>query len=142
MVAGQNCHKVKKYFLLILFFLLFPFKGFSENFNFIKIIDLDEPWSFSFISKEEFKLGNDIPKGFFGSFIPFSVGSLSSMLGIGGGTFNVSLMTLFGKTIHKAVGTASGLGFYLAIPGTIFFIITLSVCQSIDSYFSGPPGRS
>ena len=53
MVAGQNCHKVKKYFLLILFFLLFPFKGFSENFNFIKIIDLDEPWSFSFISKEE-----------------------------------------------------------------------------------------
>ena len=53
MVAGQNCHKVKKYFLLILFFLLFPFKGFSKNFNFIKIIDLDEPWSFSFISKEE-----------------------------------------------------------------------------------------
>ena len=46
------------------------------------------------------------------------------MLGIGGGTFNVSLMTMFGKTIHKAVGTASGLGFYLAIPGTIFFIIT------------------
>ena len=77
-----------------------------------------------FINKQEFKLGNDIPKGFFGSFIPFSVGSLSSMLGIGGGTFNVSLMTLFGKTIHKAVGTASGLGFYLAIPGTIFFIIT------------------
>ena len=30
---------------------------------------------------------------------------------------------MFGKTIHKAVGTASGLGFYLAIPGTIFFII-------------------
>ena len=53
MVAGQNCHKVKKYFLLILFFLLFPFKSFSENYNFIKIIDLDEPWSFSFISKEE-----------------------------------------------------------------------------------------
>ena len=77
-----------------------------------------------FFNKQDFKLGNDIPKGFFGSVIPFLVGSLSSMLGIGGGTFNVSLMTLFGKTIHKAVGTASGLGFYLAIPGTIFFIIT------------------
>ena len=53
MVAGQNCHKVKKYFLLILFFLLFPFKSFSENYNFIKIIDLDEPWSSSFTSEEE-----------------------------------------------------------------------------------------
>ena len=77
-----------------------------------------------FINKEEFKIGDNIPKGFFGSFLPLSVGTLSSMLGIGGGTFNVSLMTMFGKTIHKAVGTASGLGFYLAIPGTIFFIIT------------------
>ena len=69
-----------------------------------------------FINKEEFKIGDNIPKGLFGSLLPLSVGTLSSMLGIGGGTFNVSLMTMFGKTIHKAVGTASGLGFYLGVP--------------------------
>jgi uncharacterized membrane protein YfcA len=77
-----------------------------------------------FISKENLKFGENIPKGIYGNIIPFSVGTLSSMLGIGGGTFNVSIMTLFGRSIHKAVGTASGLGFYLAIPGTLFFIIT------------------
>ena len=77
-----------------------------------------------FINKDKIKIRDNIPTGLFGFLIPLSVGSLSSMLGIGGGTFNVSLMTLFGKSIHKAVGTASGLGFYLAIPGTIFFIIT------------------
>ena len=77
-----------------------------------------------FFGKENIKLGENIPKGIYGNIIPLSVGALSSMLGIGGGTFNVSIMTLFGRSIHKAVGTASGLGFYLAIPGTLFFIIT------------------
>ena len=46
------------------------------------------------------------------------------MLGIGGGTFNVSIMSLYGVPIHKAVGTSAGLGFFLSIPGTLFFIIT------------------
>ena len=77
-----------------------------------------------FISRENFKLGDTIPRGILGQVMPFSVGALSAMLGIGGGTFNVSLMTLYGRSIHKAVGTAAGLGFYLAIPGTFFFIIT------------------
>ena len=49
---------------------------------------------------------------------------MSSMLGIGGGTFNVTIMSLYGSSIHKAVGTSAGLGFFLSIPGTIFFILT------------------
>lgn len=87
-----------------------------------------------FISKENFKLGDSIPTGILGNTIPLSVGALSSMLGIGGGTFNVSIMTLYGRSIHTAVGTAAGLGFYLAIPGTLFFIIT---GWSVDNL---PPG--
>ena len=53
-----------------------------------------------FISKEIFKLGDSIPKGILGQTIPLSVGTLSAMLGIGGGTFNVSLMTLYLSLIH------------------------------------------
>jgi uncharacterized membrane protein YfcA len=87
-----------------------------------------------FIARDVYRLGDSIPKGFLGFSIPCSVGALSAMLGIGGGTFNVSLMTLFGHPIHKAVGTASGLGFYLAIPGTLFFIITGWNVQNL------PPG--
>ena len=53
MVVDQNYHKVKKIFLLIIFFLLFASKSFSENYRFIKIAELNEPWGSSFINKNE-----------------------------------------------------------------------------------------
>ena len=55
--------------------------------------------------------------------IPASIGFFSSMMGIGGGTFSVMILTLFGKPIHKAVGTASLFGLFIAVPGTIGFIV-------------------
>ena len=53
MVVDQSFLKVKKYFLLIIFFLLFTSKGYSNNYKFTKIIELDEPWGSSFINNEE-----------------------------------------------------------------------------------------
>jgi len=53
MVVDQSFLKVKKYFLLIIFFLLFTSNGYSNNYKFTKIIDLDEPWGSSFINNEE-----------------------------------------------------------------------------------------
>ena len=53
MVVDQNYLKVKKYFLLIIFFLLFTTKSFSENLKFKKIISLNDPWGSSFINKSE-----------------------------------------------------------------------------------------
>ena len=53
MVVDQSFLKVKKYFLLVIFFLLFTSKGYSNNYKFTKIIDLDEPWGSSFINNEE-----------------------------------------------------------------------------------------
>ncbi|MBJ6986176.1 MULTISPECIES: sulfite exporter TauE/SafE family protein [unclassified Devosia] len=52
------------------------------------------------------------------------VGLISSLMGIGGGTLSVPILTTFGYDIRKAVGTASALGFVIAIPGTIGYIIT------------------
>ena len=77
-----------------------------------------------FFGNENLRLGENLPKGIIGFNLPLSVGAFSSMLGIGGGTFNVSLMSLYGTPIHRAVGTSAGLGFFLAIPGTFFFIIS------------------
>lgn len=76
-----------------------------------------------FIQNDNIKIGDKLPDGFLGFNIPLLVGSMSSMLGIGGGTFNVTIMSLYGSSIHKAVGTSAGLGFFLSIPGTIFFIL-------------------
>ena len=53
MVVDQNFLKVKKYFLLIICFLLFTSKSYSNNYIFTKIIELDEPWGSSFINNNE-----------------------------------------------------------------------------------------
>ena len=44
---------MKKYFLLIIFFLLFTSKGYSNNYLFTKIIKVDEPWGSAFINNNE-----------------------------------------------------------------------------------------
>lgn len=56
--------------------------------------------------------------------MPMSIGFLSSMVGIGGGVMGVSFMTIFGMSIHRAVGTASFFGVLISVPGTISYMIT------------------
>ncbi len=51
------------------------------------------------------------------------IGSLSSLMGIGGGIFSVSILSYFGYKIHKAIGTSAAFGMLIALPGTIGFII-------------------
>jgi len=50
-------------------------------------------------------------------------GCLSVMMGIGGGTFGVTVMTLYGMTIHRAVATAAGFGLIIGVPGAIGMMI-------------------
>lgn len=51
------------------------------------------------------------------------LGMVSALLGIGGGTITTVVMTLCGTPIHRAIGTASGMGGIIAIPGAIGFAI-------------------
>lgn len=51
------------------------------------------------------------------------VGFFSALMGIGGGTFGVPLMTLFGVPIHRAVATASGFGVLIAVPAVLGFLL-------------------
>ena len=53
MVVDQNSLNVKKYFSLIIFFLLFTSKSYSNNLTLTEIIKLDEPWGSSFINNDE-----------------------------------------------------------------------------------------
>lgn len=48
-----------------------------------------------------------------------AIGLVSVMMGLGGGTLGVPTLSLLGVAIHRAVGTATGLGFAIAIPGAI-----------------------
>ena len=45
-----------KKIILLIFFLFFFSKSFSENYNFIKLADLETPWGSSFINNDEILL--------------------------------------------------------------------------------------
>ena len=51
-MVDQNFPKVKKYFLLIFFLLNFS-NSYSENYSYIKIAQLNEPWGSSFINNDQ-----------------------------------------------------------------------------------------
>ncbi len=73
---------------------------------------------------ENWRLGQQMPSRTSQSLMAGVMGVLSTLMGIGGGTFGVTAMTLFGVPIHRAVATASGFGLIIAVPAAIGFMIT------------------
>ncbi len=72
--------------------------------------------------KPGWRLGTELPgqplRGIMASVLAFC----SAMMGIGGGTFGVPLMSLYGVPIHRAVATAAGLGVLIAVPSVLGFL--------------------
>lgn len=62
-----------------------------------------------------------VPRGPLVPVIPTAIGGFSSMMGIGGGTFSVMVLTLFNEPIHRAVGTAALFGLVISLPGMLGF---------------------
>lgn len=62
--------------------------------------------------------------GQLGLFLSGSViGSLSSLMGVGGGVMSVPFLSWCNIAIHNAVATASAIGFPLALAGVVGFIV-------------------
>ncbi|MDD7972490.1 sulfite exporter TauE/SafE family protein [Roseinatronobacter alkalisoli] len=72
--------------------------------------------------RADFRLGNTMPTGPLRGVIASAVGFLSVLMGIGGGSLGVPLMTLYGMPIHRAVATAAGFGILIAVPSVLFFL--------------------
>lgn len=68
-------------------------------------------------------IAKELPNNFGQSIFALLVGGFASLLGIGGGTLMVPLLTLFSVPIHRAVSTASIFGLIISIPATIAYII-------------------
>ncbi|MEQ9462333.1 MAG: sulfite exporter TauE/SafE family protein [Haliea sp.] len=66
----------------------------------------------------------ETPRGAGIRLIPLGIGGLSSMMGIGGGTFSVPVLSLLGHRIHRAVGTSALFGLLISVPGAIAFVAT------------------
>ena len=70
-----------------------------------------------------------MPRGIKRAILSPMVGFLSVLMGIGGGSFGVPLMTLHGRPIHRAVATAAGFGLLIAVPSVIAFLF-VDIAQS------------
>jgi uncharacterized protein len=68
-----------------------------------------------------FTLARDVPRHPAAQLLPLSIGGLSSMMGIGGGTLSVPILTLLGQSVHRAVGTASLFGLLIGVPATLVY---------------------
>jgi len=82
------------------------------------------------LGKAEWRLGHEMPGGFRRVVISTMLGFLSVLMGIGGGSFGVPLMTLYNMAIHRAVAIASGFGILIAVPSVLGFLMMEVDAQS------------
>lgn len=73
--------------------------------------------------KSEWRLGDEMPKGATRAALSPGLGFLSVLMGIGGGSFGVPVMSLYNVPIHRAVATAAGFGLIIAVPSVIGFLL-------------------
>jgi uncharacterized membrane protein YfcA len=70
----------------------------------------------------DFKIADRVPGGAPRQALGIAIGAISAMMGIGGGTLGVPILSMFGHPIRAAVATASAFGLIISIPATIGFI--------------------
>ncbi|WP_086933675.1 sulfite exporter TauE/SafE family protein [Agarilytica rhodophyticola] len=68
------------------------------------------------------KMPNNIVQAIFASI----VGAISVVMGIGGGTLGVPLLSAFNTAAHRAVGTAAVFGLVIAAPGALLMLTLAS----------------
>lgn len=65
------------------------------------------------------------------------IGVFSSLVGIGGGTLSVPFLTWCNIQIHKAIGTSAGIGFPIAIAGTLGYVTSGLNVQGLPEFSLG-----
>jgi uncharacterized protein len=75
------------------------------------------------LGRDSWRLGDSLPTLPVRAALASAVGFFSAMMGIGGGTFGVPLLTLYSLPIHRAIATASGFGVLIAVPAVIGFLV-------------------
>ena len=72
----------------------------------------------------ERRLGDHLPTHPLARSMPFGIGTLSTLMGIGGGSMTVPALTMYGRPIHLAVGTSALLGLVIALPSATGYVVT------------------
>jgi uncharacterized protein len=72
--------------------------------------------------KDNWRLGDQLPAPWITRGYGVVVGLLSSLMGVGGGQLSTMFMTFYGRPIHQAVATSSGIGVLISIPGALGYV--------------------
>src|ERR1700730_14322349 len=73
------------------------------------------------LGRDDWRLGDELPPRPWPEIAAGAIGFISTLMSIGGATFMVPLLTLYGRPILSAVATASGIGTLIGLPGVIGF---------------------
>lgn len=71
------------------------------------------------LGRDDWRLGNELPKGPLVPLWSTAVGLSSTLMSIGGTAFMTTLMTLYGRALLPSLATCSGLGPMIGIPGAL-----------------------
>lgn len=72
--------------------------------------------------RNHWRLGQAMPTGAARAALSPLLGFLSVLMGIGGGSFGVPVMSLYNTPIHRAVATAAGFGVMIAVPSVLVLL--------------------
>ncbi len=75
-----------------------------------------------FFGRETWRLGDHLPGQPFRMVFGLFIGTIATLMSIGGAAFITTWMTLYNRPINQAIATSSGFGPMVAIPGTIGFM--------------------
>jgi uncharacterized membrane protein YfcA len=73
--------------------------------------------------REDWRIADDLPSRPVIVAVGYFIGLLSSLMGTAGGSLSTVFLTLYGKPIHVAVATSSGVGIWIALPGMIGYAL-------------------
>jgi uncharacterized membrane protein YfcA len=93
--------------------------------------------AFQMLTGKKPKPGRGLP-GKFGMFGAGStIGVVSSLVGIGGGTLSVPFMMWCNIAVHEAIGTSAAIGFPIAVAGTVGYILNGWNVSGLPQYSLG-----
>ncbi len=72
--------------------------------------------------RNHWRVAQVMPRGWARAALSPVLGFLSVLMGIGGGSFGVPVMTLYNTPIHRAVATAAGFGVLIAVPSVLVLL--------------------
>ncbi|GAA0387779.1 sulfite exporter TauE/SafE family protein [Brevundimonas terrae] len=72
---------------------------------------------------ERVTIRKDLPTGWGRRITASIIGTLSAMMGVGGGSFGGMTMTLCGRPIHQAVATSSGFGLAIGAAASLGYVV-------------------